>query len=227
MDHANRGVEVYIMHMGLPNYKMKWVQMDYQSLETAVSDGKADIAMSVRTQKPNVFYSADYIGFANFAISKKADNLTIEHVADLQGHPILTWQDAWTELGDEFKNQYAPGSAQRTNYIEVANQEEQVRRFWHGTGKVIVIDRSIFDYFSEQQGHSLDEVEYHALYPKVTKFKVAFADASIRDEFNARLKQLCASGEYHRILKLYHMADLASVCEGVNRSQPSGAQPKQ
>lgn len=214
MNHASRGVEVYIMHMALPNYKVKWIQMDYQALETAVSDKKADIAMSVQTRKPNVFYSDDYIGFANFAISKKADSLTIEHVADLTGHPVLTWQDAWTELGDEFKSQYAPGSSERTNYIEVADQAQQVSKFWEGTGKVIVIDRSIFDYFSKQQGHSLDQVEYHALFPKVTKFKVAFADAGIRDEFNAHLKKLCESGQYRRILKLHDMADLASVCGG-------------
>ena len=224
MDHAKRGVEVYLMHRALPNYQLKWVQMDYQALETAVSDKKADIAMSVQTQKPGVFYSADYIGFANFAISKKADNLAIEHIADLKGHPVLTWQDAWTELGDEFKNQYAPGSTERANYIEVADQAEQVRRFWEGTGKMIVIDRSIFDYFSRQQGHSLDEVEYHALFPKVTKFKAAFADAALREEFNARLKRLCESGEYRRVLKLHHIAEVAGVC-GDSRSEQAGTKP--
>lgn len=215
MANGTRGVEVYRLHQALPNCKMKWVQMDYAVLESAVSDKNADIAMSVETQKPNVYYSSDYIGFANFAISKKTDKLKIEHVADLKGHPILTWEDAWTELGDEFKHQYAPGSAARTNYIEVADQARQVRQFWAGTGKIIVIDRSIFDYFSKQQGHALGEVEYHGLFPKVTRFKVAFADPAIRDEFNARLRQLCESGEYRRILPLYGMADLASVCDDV------------
>jgi polar amino acid transport system substrate-binding protein len=212
MNNASRGAEVDIMRRALPNYKMKWLQMDYQSLETAVSDRKADIGMSVQTRQPNVFYSVDYIGFANFAISKKADNLKIEQVADLKDRPVLTWEDAWTELGDEFKNQYAPGSAQRTNYIEIADQARQVRQFWEGTGKVIVIDRSIFDYFSEQQGHSPGDVEYHALFPKVTKFKVAFADAAMRDEFNAQLKQLCKSGEYDRLLKRYNMKSAVNPC---------------
>ena len=226
MANATRGTEVYIMHLALPNYRMKWVQMDYDALETAVLEKKADIAMSVREHREGVYYSADYIGFANFAISKKADGLKIDQVADLKGHPVLTWQDAWTELGDAFKAQYAPGSTERTNYVEVADQAEQVRRFWQGKGNVIVIDRSIFDYFSEQQGHALDGVEYHALFPKVTKFKVAFADAAMRDEFNARLKQLCASGEYQRILKLYHVADMAGVCDGLTNSSPSEPRPK-
>ena len=84
MNNASRGAEVEIMRRALPNYKLKWLQMDYQSLESAVSGKKADIAMSVQTRKPNVFYSVDYIGFANFAISKKADKLRIERVADLK-----------------------------------------------------------------------------------------------------------------------------------------------
>lgn len=226
MDHARRGAEVYLMHMAFPNYRIKWVQMNYHALESAVSDKKAEVAMSVRTHQPGVYYSADYIGFANFAITKKADGLKIKHVADLKGHPVLAWQGAWTELGNEFENQYAPGSSERTNYIEVANQAEQVRRFWEGNGKVIVIDRSIFDYFSKQQGHSLDGVEYHALFPKITKFKVAFADAAMRDQFNARLRQLCESGEYQRILKLYHVADLAGVCDGLKSNEPSGPRPR-
>jgi len=69
-------------------------------------------------------------------------------------------------------------------------------------------------------------VEYHALFPKVTKFKVAFADAAIRDEFNTRLQQLCESGEYRRILKLHHMSDLASGCDGNNGNERPGSQSK-
>jgi hypothetical protein len=108
----------------------------------------------------------------------------------------------------------------------VANQAEQVRRFWEGNGSVIVIDRSIFDYFSEEQKHSRDEVEYHALFPKITTFKVAFEDAAIRDDFNARLKLLRESGEYRRILRIFHMQDLAAVCDGLRRSGPSESRPK-
>ena len=213
MSNATGGVEVDILRRALPDHQLKWIQMDYSALESAVSDKKADVAMSVQQHREGVFYSVDYIGFANFAISKKSDKLKIEHVADLKGHPVLTWQDAWTELGEAFRNQYAPSSAERTNYIEVADQSQQVRQFWEGSGKVIVIDRSIFDYFSEQRGHSLSEVEYHALFPKVTKFKVGFADAAVRDEFNRRLKQMCENGEYIQLLKRYKMAELAGVCK--------------
>jgi polar amino acid transport system substrate-binding protein len=223
MEDATKGVEVDLIRRALPDQILKLIQLDYSALEPAVSDKKADVAMSVREHREGEFYSADYIGFANSAISKKADKLKITNVADLKGHPILTWQDAWTELGDAFKAQYAPGSAERTHNIEVANQAEQVRRFWEGNGKVIVIDRSIFDYFSQQQGHSLVAVEYHDLFPQVTTFKVGFANATVRDEFNAQLKKLCQSGQYSRLLDRYHVPDTADVCVDLTRSKATPA----
>jgi polar amino acid transport system substrate-binding protein len=221
MEHATKGAEVDLIRRALPDYTLKLIQLDYSALEPAVSDKKADVAMSVREHKEGEFYSSDYIGFVNSAISKKADKLKIANVTDLKGHPILTWQDAWTELGDAFKAQYAPGSAERTHYIEVANQAEQVRGFWEGNGKVIVIDRSIFDYFSQQQEHSLVAVEYHDLFPQVTRFKVGFANATVRDEFNAELKKLCQSGEYSQLLNRYHIPDMAGVCREFTRSKPT------
>jgi polar amino acid transport system substrate-binding protein len=220
MTDTTSGLEIDLMRRALPDYQLKWRQMDYQALESAVSDKKADAAMSVQEHRKRVFYSLDYVGFVNFAISKKTDHLQITSVADLKGHPVLTWQDAWTELGQAFKSQYAPGSAERSNYIEVADQAKQVREFWEGTGNVIVIDRSIFDYLSPKMGHALDEAKYHPLFPKVTTFKVGFADSGIRDKFNAGLKKLCQSGEYDRLLKRYHVPDVAGVCDEFRKSKP-------
>jgi peptide/nickel transport system permease protein len=89
------------------------------------------------------------IAFVNFAIVKKSDHLKIDSIAALKGHKVLTWQDAYLELGDEFASLFAPGAPNRADDIEVANQEDQVRRFWQGDSLVIVIDRSIFAYFSK------------------------------------------------------------------------------
>ena len=227
MSNGTAGIQVDILRRALSDHELTWRQMDYRGLESAVSDQKADVAMTVLDGQSNVFYSVDYIGFVNFAITKRADNLKVERVADLKGHPVLVWQNAWIDLGGEFKNQYAPGSDERTNYVEVANQAEQVRQFWDGDGKVIVIDRSIFDYFSRQQRHSLEAVTYHHLFPKVTKFKVGFAEAAVRDEFNAQLRKLCESGVYHQLLKRYDMPDVASICDQFNEGARSGAGRKQ
>ncbi len=213
MDKAASGFEVDFMRRALAGRNLNWLQMDYRALETAVSEKKADVAMSVQGAQPNTFYSEDYVGFVNFAISKKSDKLRIATVADMKGRAVFTWENAWTELGEDFEVQYGPGSVGRSNYIEVADQSQQVRRFWEKPGSIVVIDRSIFDYFSEKGGHALRDAEYHNLFPKPTRFKVGFADAALRDEFNASLKKLCRSGEYGQLLKSYHIPDTVGGCD--------------
>ena len=45
-------------------------------------------------------------------------------------------------------------------------------------------------------------VEYHALFPE-TPYKVAFREASIRDDFNRGLKEIRENGLYDRTIKKY------------------------
>ena len=108
---------------------------------------------------------------------------------------------------------FSPGSAERKSYIELADQREQVRRFWQGEGNVIVIDRSILGYFSREMGHSMSEVDLHSLFPGVTNFKVSFKDAAVRDSFNRGLTKLCQSGAYAELLDQYGVELENSVCD--------------
>ena len=121
--------------------------MPKDELQTAVQQKLADVSVNVQSAEDGVFYSNDSISFANYAISKKANGLKINRVADLKNHQVLAWQRAYLELGDEFKQLFSPQSPQRKNYTEVADQIDQVRMFWHGKNKIIVIDGSIFRYF--------------------------------------------------------------------------------
>jgi polar amino acid transport system substrate-binding protein len=119
----------------------------------------------------------------------------------------------WLELGDEFKELFAPGAPYRADDIEVADQADQVRRFWEGNGLVIIIDRSIFVYFSEKMGHAMSEVDLYPLFPPVTDFKAAFASTELRDRFNEGLDRLCRDGTYAKLLARYDVVfPLATVC---------------
>lgn len=62
MEHATKGVEVDLIRRALPDHTLKLIPLDYSALEPAVSDKKADVAMSVREHREGEFYSADYIG---------------------------------------------------------------------------------------------------------------------------------------------------------------------
>lgn len=213
MDGATKGIEVELVRKMLISQKVRFIQMPYDQLETAVADKKADVAVTVRRIVDGVAYSKDFITFANAAISKKSDGLVIDSDADLAGHQILAWEGADRELGGDFATLYAPGAPQRHNYVEFADQKEQVRRFWASQGAVAVIDRSIFSYFSRVLGHSLDDVVFHEIFPKVTNFRVGFSDPNTRDEFNQKLTEVCQSGEYAKILARYYVELPRTVCE--------------
>jgi len=213
LNKATQGIEIELVKKIFEGQNMRFVQMPYEQLETAVPEQKADMAVGVRHIHDGVAYSKDFITFANVAISKKSDGLEIDSVADLDGHPIFAWQDAYDELGDEFAALYSPPARSGRSYVEVGDQREQVRRFWAAPGAVLVIDRSIFGYFNAALGHSADEVAVHDIFAGATNFKVGFKDPNTRDEFDQQLTKLCASGDYARILARYHVELPTTVCE--------------
>jgi len=215
MKNATTGIEVDIATQALSGYKLNFIQMPYEKLQTAVAENQADLALGVQKFKDveGIFYSDNFIDFTNSAITKKSADLKIEKVADLANHKVLAWQDAYLELGPEFEKLFSPDSPQRKNYVEVADQSDQVMQFWEAKEAVIVIDKSIFNAISQATGHKLSEVEYHALFPETTYFKANFEEPDIRDAFNAGLKKLCQSGEYAKLLKKYNINLPGTICD--------------
>jgi len=212
MNQAGDGLELDIVREALPAYSVHFIQRPYGELQNAVSAGKADASVGVRAADDAVFYSDNFITFANYAISKEADNFTIKRIEDLKDHSVLTWQGAWRVLGDAFISLFGPGGLARDNYMEVADQAEQVRLFWRGRSDVIVIDRSIFNHFSKQQGQSLSEARLHPVFPPVTNYRVAFRNAAVRDQFNQGVRALCDSGRYTALLNRYEVSLEQSIC---------------
>ena len=212
MKKATSGLEVDIVRYALKDYTLRFIQLPYEELQTAVSRKRADVSVGVQISDDGAFYSADFITFANYAISKKADGLKIDSISDLKNHHVLAWQKAYLELGDEFERLFSPQSPQRKNYTEVADQREQVQMFWQGKSYVIVIDRSIFNHISKATRHSMSEVRLHPIFPPITDFKVSFNDHAVRDRFNQGLTKLCNDGKYAQLLKRYDVKLLHTVC---------------
>jgi len=217
MKRATSGLEVALMHEALPGRKLRFIQLPYAQLQTAIQKKRADVSVGVRegidADDSGVNFSDEFVTFVNFAITKKSAGMKIDSVVDLAGHRILTWEDADQDLGDAFKAMYSPAAAERKNYQEFANQRQQVATFWEGHNVVCVIDGSIFRYFSLQMGHPLDQVDYHAIFPPTTKFRVGFADATLRDGFNAQLKKLHDSGQYQQVLERFHAEPVEAHAE--------------
>ncbi len=213
MDNANTGLEVEIVRRALAHRTLRFIQLPYDELQTAVERKRVDVSVGVQIADEGAFYSNDFITFANYAISQKADGFRIDRIADLKNHRVLAWLDAYLELGDEFERLFSPESSHLTNYREVADQSEQVKMFWQGKGNVIVIDRSIFSHFTKAMGLSMRGVSLHPLFPPVTNFKVSFRDRAVRDRFNQGLITLCQDRVYRELLNRYHVELLRTVCD--------------
>ncbi len=211
--NATGGLEVELLRRSLDGYSLQFVQMPYKQLQSAVAENRADVSVGVRSADDGVFYSDDYLTFINVAVTKKSAKINLGSIADLKNHRVLTWQNAYLELGPQFKKLFSPQSPQRKNYQEIANQQKQVETFWAAKDDVIVIDRNIFRHFSQESGHSMSDVTLHFLFPPTTEFKVAFKSQAVRDKFNQSLQQLCRSGEYAKLLRQSQVKLPHTVCD--------------
>lgn len=209
---ARSGLEVDLVKAALRDYQLRFVQMDYGQLAGAVENGQVDVAVGVQDRDQGIYYSRPFITFVNYAISKKADHLQIDSVADMAGHPVFAWPDAWRELSPAFTEQYAPASPQRRFYREFPEQSQQVTEFWQTEGAVVVIDITIFKWMSEQQGHAMNAVSLHNLFPPVTRFRAGFATEAVRDDFEVGMADLCDGGAYEQILARYKVDHEVNPC---------------
>ncbi len=213
---ASGGMHIDILQAALPDYRLKFVQLPFGDLATAVQEGKADVAAAVRRKgdgvQDKVFYSAEFARFADVAITKESDLRPIATVADLSGARVLTWEGADVDLGSPFLDMFGIGGPDRAGYVELADQADQVRTFWRQDGYVAIIDSAIFRYFSLQLGHDRREWLTYPIFPPVTGYKVAFRDAMLRDIFNEGLAAVCKDGRYAAFLMRYGAEAAQSVC---------------
>jgi len=170
---------------------------------------QADIAVTVSgNDDEQIFFSDDFITFVNVAISKKTHNISLRGIADLGNYTFVIWQRGWRDLGPEFEAIYKPDANNRfrSNYYEVDSQEVQSRMFWLNRTDLIVVDKTIFQWYRRILASTLntdEEVLYHDIFQSRTSFPVAFRDRELRDRFNVELRKIRADGTYQKILDKY------------------------
>ena len=183
-------------------------------LGIAVSQMNFDVGVTVQYQNDGTFYSDDFISYHNYAISKKRNKVKIQSIQDLTRYSPVAWQNAYTNLGEEFALYFGPTAKGKylENYLEFVNQDNQNHYFWVDRADVIIIDKTIFLWHRKRLAGQLNTQQalvFHDIFDKATHFKVNFKDPAIRDDFNEALKQLKASGEYQTIIDQYlHMPEV-------------------
>jgi polar amino acid transport system substrate-binding protein len=98
--------------------------------------------------------------------------------------------------------------AKAGRYFEQNNQELQVTTLQEGRYDVVLSDRSIFHYNTllfERRTHLVPKPtqEHSFVTPNPRDYRGIFRDAKIRDDFEAGLKQLKATGRYQAIFDKY------------------------
>ncbi|MBN1948379.1 MAG: transporter substrate-binding domain-containing protein [Candidatus Cloacimonetes bacterium] len=204
------GIEIDIVTEALQykGYIFTTIQCSYKELEVAIIEKGIDAAAGVREIEDSTYYSDYFIFFKNFAISKRRSGIVLDSIPDLKDRSIITWQNAYRDLGLEFAALFSPSVKENyvNKYIEYPDQEKQVEMFWLDQVEVIIIDEYIFRWFTRNLAGKIDtseEVVYHDLFPDRTEFQLNFKDKQIRDDFNAGLKHILENGQYQEIINKY------------------------
>jgi polar amino acid transport system substrate-binding protein len=210
MDEAKAGIEVDIVReaLRLQDYTFTTCQMPYGQLADAIATKGVDAAAAVIKREDGTYYSENYVTFKNVAITMKSSGIAIGTIADLKGKSIVSWEDAYEDLGPEFQKLFSPEvkDPYRKKYREIADQKNQVEMFWQKEAEVIVIDESVMRWFTREWAGKVDTspaLVYHRIFPGETQFRMGFRREQVRDDFNAGLKQIRASGIYRKICDKY------------------------
>jgi len=209
-DQGKGGIEIDIIKEALihKGHTFTTVQCSYKELETAVKDKRTDAAAGVRQMDDSTFYSDYFIQFKNVAVTKKKSKIKLDKLTDLKGKRIITWQNAYRDLGPEFESLFSPNVEESyiEKYKELPVQADQVDMFWKDQAEVIIIDEIIFKWFSKRLSGLKkpdQEVVYHYLFPEITEFQLNFKDSRIRDDFNTGLKYIRDEGIDKEIMEDY------------------------
>lgn len=141
--------------------------------------------------------------YHNVFVSLRSRQLRISKPEDLKGLSIVAFQGAAQRYPE-----WLTASQRDGLYFEQNNQELQVLGLNKGRYDLVLSDRSIYRYFEllleRTSLFKAKGVEMHAFVEEDPKnYRPIFRDPQIRDDFNAGLAQLKASGRYQAIYDHY------------------------
>ncbi len=199
---TNEGMELEIIRSSLSNVGhnavFKYVPLSRVPWAYKQERGGIDaIATTDERSRVPGYYSDEYVTYQNIAISLRRNKLSIQRPSDLARYSIVAFQNSPIYLGDEYRK----AVQNCKSYLEVFEQEKQVKMLFYGTTEVVVSDKNIFDYYVAKNGNldEKDPLTYHDIFPR-NNYKMAFKVVSLRDDFNQGFRELKKSGAYANIL---------------------------
>lgn len=208
----NKGIEIDIIKAVLADmgHTMSVTILPNARLLLALKNKTVDISASVQGKDGDgVFYSDTYIQYNNLVISRKVSGIKINSLKDMGKHSFVIWPGGYKDLGPAFYKMYKPDvkGKFKPNYESPSNQENQNLMFWLGRTELIVIDKSVFNWYrlvlAKKSIKTSDEVEFHDIFKTTTEFPAVFRDSALRDKFNISLAKIRSNGTYERIINSY------------------------
>ncbi|MFO1252781.1 MAG: transporter substrate-binding domain-containing protein [Inhella sp.] len=198
-------IETYREALALRGHQLKPVYYAFARVPMAFKSGEVDAAMTDLGEDLRPFgghYGDTAVVYDNVFVTLRQLQRKIRTPADLKGLSVVSFQGAAKRFPEWLEPVKQAGL-----YREVNDQATQVRMLMAGRVDVVLSDRHIFRYFSLQvrnQGQAVLPVDEHRFTtPKADDYRPVFRDPKIRDDFNAGLKQLRASGRLRAIYQRY------------------------
>lgn len=205
---TNSGIELEVIGEALAyrGHVLKPSYFPLARVPIAFKTGLVDAAMTDAGEDMHTagaFYGDSAVVYDNVLITLAARNLKIRTPADLNGLTVIAFQGAAKRYPQWLGPVQADG-----RLIEQNDQFIQVRTLDMGRYDVVLSDRTIFRYFTlkhqQETGQipqPVEEHEFTALKPN--DYRPLFRDAKVRDDFNAGLRHLKATGRFRQIYDKY------------------------
>lgn len=228
---TEQGLEIDIVKNALKikGYQVRVKQFPQLALKTILNDNKEieGAAGAQLDSTSGVFYSDVYINYEHYVISRREDHLSIDTLDDLKGKKIAIFSDGYNQLGKPFFSLFNPSvrAGHTPEFYEINNQRVQLNMFLNRDVDVIIIDKTVFNWYKKLRGQGLlsdDDFVFHDILPQVTGYNVAFRDRFLRDQFNAGLHQLIQSGRYQQMINYYLTSKGVTIARQLSKSSSGG-----
>lgn len=145
-----------------------------------------------------------YITYQNVIVTKKAEQLTVGSVEDLDKLSVASFQNSSNLLGE----QYASAVKRAPYYTEVPDQSRQVSLLKSDRVQALVIDINIFTYFATKSGYyNTEDYDVHSVFDP-TDYSLAFKNIKHVALFNQAWAEYLKSGHQQALQQKYKLSRL-------------------
>lgn len=205
---TNSGIELEIIGEALAyrGHTLKPMYFPFARVPVSFKSRVADAAMTDLGEDMTAeggWYGDPAVLYDNVFISLRERHLHIRQPADLRGLRVIAFVGAVRRYPEWL------GPVQRAGmYFEQNDQALQVLTLQKGRYDLVLSDRNIYRYFSQQLHQRTGlavkpTVEHSFVKVNPRDYRPVFRDGRVRDDFNAGLKHLKETGRYNAIYQKY------------------------